>query len=103
MRCPFASIAPSIAQNNDEEDKVKNEVANYHKYLDMVITEPSIKGRYMDDLNRERYIISKHTHTSFTEIDEISYVERTSIMKYIMEDLEHTKQAQERASKNLNI
>lgn len=103
MTYPFASMGHSIAQNNESEsEQVISELANMNKYLDMVVLDRSLKSNLMENLNRERYIITKQTHTSYTDIDEITYLERASIMKYIKEDLEHTKQAQEKA-KNMTV
>ena len=96
MKCPFASMGHSIDQNNDTEEVIL-ELGKMNRYLDMIVTDRRLKGNLMENLNREKYIITKQTHTSFTDIDEITYLERASIMKYIMEDLEHTKQAQEKA------
>lgn len=96
MKYPFASMGHSIDQNNDTEEVIL-ELGKMNRYLDMIVTDRRLKGNLMENLNREKYIITKQTHTSFIDIDEITYLERASIMKYIMEDLEHTKQAQEKA------
>lgn len=96
MKYPFASMGHSIDQNNDTEEVIL-ELGKMNRYLDMIVTDRRLKGSLMENLNREKYIITKQTHTSFTDIDKITYLERASIMKYIMEDLEHTKQAQEKA------
>lgn len=49
-------------------------------------------------MTRDRYIISKYTHTSILDVDEITPMERKMIIKYIIEDLQQQKDAMAKAS-----
>lgn len=53
----------------------------------------------MENLTREKYIISKKTHTSYIDLDEITPIERKMILKFITEDLKEQSEAMERAKK----
>lgn len=45
----------------------------------------------MNNLIQEKYQISKRIHTSFTELDDITSVERKALLKLIVKDLEEQK------------
>ena len=45
----------------------------------------------MDNIIQEKYQISKRIHTSFTELDNITSVERKALLKLILKDLEEQK------------
>ncbi len=45
----------------------------------------------MNNLIQEKYQISKRIHTSFTELDDITSVERKALLKLIIKDLEEQK------------
>ena len=56
----------------------------------------------MDNLIKEKYQISKRIHTSFTELDEITAVERKTLLKLIIKDLEDQKRVLEEAKARRN-
>ena len=43
----------------------------------------------LDDLIKEVYLISKFTNTSYTDVDNITHIERHSLLKHITKDLEN--------------
>ena len=47
-------------------------------------------------LTRERYLISKHTNTSYKDTAYITPVERQYIFEFIMEELQKQKEAYEK-------
>lgn len=51
----------------------------------------------MNNLIQEKYQISKRLHTSFTELDNITAVERKALLKLIIKDLEEQKRIIEAA------
>lgn len=59
--------------------------------------DPSEKPRRYKDITRERYIISKHTNTSYEDTEHVTPVERGYILEFIMEDLQKQKDMYEEA------
>lgn len=53
----------------------------------------------MNNIIQEKYQISKRINTSFTELDDITPVERKSLLKLILKDLEEQKRIMD-AAKN---
>ena len=53
-------------------------------------------GRYKD-IVRERYIISKHTNTSYEDTKHITPLERDYILEFITEDLQRQKELYDKA------
>ena len=49
------------------------------------------------EIARERYLISKHTHTSYSDSGSITPIERGYLIEFIMEDLQRQKDAYEKA------
>ena len=66
-------------------------------FLDLILPEGRFKTYLLETLTKEKYIISKKTHTSFLDLDEITPVERKMILKFITEDLKEQATAMERA------
>lgn len=42
----------------------------------------------LQDLTKEKYYISKFIHTSYVDLDEVTHVERSMILKFITEEKE---------------
>lgn len=59
-----------------------------HHFLDLIISDNDYKFSLLQDLTKEKYYITKFTHTSFTDLDEITYIERNMLMKFIKEEKE---------------
>lgn len=51
----------------------------------------------MNNIIREKYQISKRIHTSFTELDDITPLERKALLKLILKDLEEQRRIVESA------
>ena len=68
-------------------------------FLDLVIDDPEFKTVMMNNIIQEKYQISKRIHTSFTELDNITVVERRALIKLILKDLEEQRRVIE-AAKN---
>ena len=45
----------------------------------------------MNNIIQEKYHISKRIHTSFTELDDITPIERKALLKLILKDLEEQR------------
>ncbi|MBQ6631022.1 MAG: hypothetical protein IJH55_02670 [Romboutsia sp.] len=45
----------------------------------------------MNNIIQEKYQISKRIHTSFTELDDITPIERKALLKLILKDLEEQR------------
>ena len=76
MKCPF------VSQTN---------------FLDLVVDDPTYKTKAMQDIVREKYQISKRMHTSFVDLDKVTYMERQSLLQLIIEDLEEQRRLLETA------
>lgn len=57
--------------------------------------EPYGPARYKE-IAKERYLISKHTNTSYEDTALISPVERGYILEFLVEDMERQKEMYER-------
>ena len=66
-------------------------------FLDLILPSGRTKTIILENLSREKYIISKNMHTSFLDIDEITPLERKMILKFITEDLQEKNNAVEKA------
>ena len=66
-------------------------------FLDLILPSDKYKTDVLENLTREKYIISKKTHTSYLDIDEITPIERKMILKFIIEDLQEQSNAMEKA------
>ena len=63
-------------------------------FLDPELTsdgKPYGPARYQQ-IVEERYLISKHLHTSYLDVGEISPVERKYLLGFIMKDLERERE-----------
>ncbi len=49
------------------------------------------------DIARERYMISKHTHTSYSDTLQITPLERRYLLEFITEDLQRQKEMYDKA------
>ena len=49
----------------------------------------------LENITKEKYQISKKINTSFLDLDEITYVERRMLLKFITEDLKEQASAME--------
>ena len=70
---------------------IKYPFATTKHFLDLVVDDPEFKSITMNNLIQEKYQISKRIHTSFTELDDITSVERKALLKLIIKDLEEQK------------
>ena len=70
---------------------IKYPFASTKHFLDLVVDDPEFKSITMNNLIQEKYQISKRIHTSFTELDDITSVERKALLKLIIKDLEEQK------------
>ena len=57
----------------------------------------SEKPKKYKNIARERYIISKHTNTSYEGTEHVTPVERGYILEFIMEDLQKQKDMYDKA------
>lgn len=62
--------------------------ASTHHFLDLIISDNNYKMSLLQDLTKEKYYITKFTHTSFLDLDEITYIERNMLLKFITEEKE---------------
>lgn len=53
------------------------------------------------DIVRERYLISKHSNTSYDDTKSITPMERSYILEFIIEDLERQKALYDKAKAEL--
>lgn len=54
----------------------------------------------MQELVKEKYYITKYAHTSYLDLDEVTYFERNMIMKFITEEKEQEQQQLQRLRHN---
>lgn len=71
--------------------------ASTKHFLDLIVDDPEFKSVSMNNIIQEKYQISKRIHTSFTELDNITSVERKTLLKLILQDLEEQKRIIESA------
>ena len=58
--------------------------------------EPYGPARYKE-IARERYLISKHTNTSYEDTSSITPLERGYLLQFMLEDMERQKDAYDKA------
>ena len=63
--------------------------------------QPYGPARYKE-IAHERYLISKHTNTSYSDTGNITPIERKYIIEFIVDDLQRQKDAYEKASKDIS-
>ena len=61
-----------------------------------MIKDPQRASQIFKDLVRERYLISKHTNTSYNETAHITPLERTYIFEFVTEELQKQQEAYEK-------
>lgn len=66
-----------------------------------MIEDPSKAPELYKDLVRERYIITKHTNTSYSDTADISYAERNYLIQFIAEDLQRKKEMYDEAKEQM--
>ncbi len=66
-------------------------------FLDLILPSNKFKSSILENLTKEKYIISKKINTSYLELDEITPLERKMILKFITEDLQEQSSAMEKA------
>lgn len=54
----------------------------------------------MDSIIKEGYAITKHTHTSYKDIDEITPTERKALLKLIVDDMSREAKIYQSMSNN---
>ena len=54
------------------------------------------------EITRERYLISKYSHTSYKDLDDVSPTERAYILEFIYDELQKEQEAIEEAKRNNN-
>ena len=64
-------------------------------FLDLILPSHKLKSIILENITKEKYQISKKIHTSFLDLDEITYVERRMLLKFITEDLKEQASAME--------
>lgn len=71
--------------------------------MDHLSSDSDTQKRYKD-IARERYLISKHTNTSFNDTQYMLPIEREYVLEFVMEELQKQKElmdaAKEKANKN---
>lgn len=82
MQVTFAQLLNSLDPQLTEEGKPYGP----HRYKEIV---------------KERFVISKHTNTSYKDTEEITPVERGYILEFILEDLQHQKEMYDKAQREL--
>ena len=65
-----------------------------------MINHPEFAPKQYKELVKERYLITKHTNTSYNETAQITPLERRYIFEFIMEELQKQKEAYEKLKEN---
>jgi len=56
-----------------------------------------------EQIVEERYLISKHIHTSYFDLGKITPIERKYILKFIRRDLEHENEVRNTQLRNMGL
>lgn len=70
-------------------------------FLDPVLTsdgQPYAPHRFKE-ITKERYLISKYSHTSYKDLDNVSPMERAYLLEFIYEELKKEQDAYEEAKR----
>lgn len=59
------------------------------------------KSKVFEDLVEEGYYISKYTHTSYADLQQITPLERKILIKLISDDIKTRNEAHEQAMKSI--
>lgn len=72
-------------------------------FLDLLFTKEDheVVAVMMENLIEERYYISKYTHTSYKDVDDITPFERKVLIKLIADDISARNKAHEAAIKSI--
>lgn len=63
-------------------------------FLDpQLIDQPDLAPKRFKELTRERYLITKHTNTSYNDTAQITPIERQYIFEFIRDELQKQKEA----------
>lgn len=62
-----------------------------------LINHPEQATSIYKELVRERYLVSKHTNTSYTDVANLTPLERRYILEFITDDVEKQNAAYEKA------
>ena len=65
-----------------------------------MIDNPELGSQQYKELVKERYLITKHTNTSYNETAHITPLERRYIFEFIMDELQKQKEAYEKLKDN---
>lgn len=57
-------------------------------FFDMVIPDDRVRSKLMDNLINEKIAIAKNLNISYLELDEVTYVERQTMIRNITEELQ---------------
>lgn len=57
-------------------------------FLDLIVSDYDAKTRILENIVKEKYYITKFLHTSYSDTDEITRIERNMLLKFIKEDKE---------------
>lgn len=66
-----------------------------------LIDEPKQGAELYKEIVKERYLISKHTNTSYVDTADISHQERNYLIQFIAEDLQRQKDMYEKAKQEM--
>ena len=66
-----------------------------------MIEHPEQGAELYKDLVKERYIITKHTNTSYSDTANISHAERNYLIQFISEDLQRQKELYDKAKQDM--
>lgn len=66
-----------------------------------MIEHPEQGAELYKDLVKERYIITKHTNTSYADTANISHAERNYLIQFISEDLQRQKELYDKAKQDM--
>lgn len=65
-----------------------------------MIDHPELAPGQYKELVKERYLITKHTNTSYNETAQITPLERRYIFEFVMDELQKQKEAYEKFKDN---
>lgn len=68
-------------------------------FLDLIVTNDEQRGMQLDRLIQENYIISRYTHTSYLDLDNITFIERRALIKLVTDEMKTRNDATKQAIK----
>ena len=66
-------------------------------FFDMIIINDRARTKMLDNIIKERIIIARNLNISYLELDEVTYVERQTMIKEITEDMQKRNEAMRKA------